>query len=578
MLNEVRSQASAPVLRADPAASPSWVPSVAGALAVAIGLLNIVSGVTPELRDRLRTLRLYLPGALSDTATSATVVAGVLLIMLGHGLRRRKRRAWLASLLLLAASVALHLTKGLDYEEASVAGLLLVTGLPLGRHFYAASDPRNRWRSLNAVVGLVVASYAIGLALLAARHGSIVGSPSLWSKLREVTLGLGSFDGPLRFTSPRTADEVGGILFGLGLLMAATVLYLLLRPDEPAGRLTPADEEAMRSLLARHGGRDSLGYFALRRDKSVVFSPSGKAAISYRVHSGVMLASGDPVGDPEAWPGAIAAFLAEANRHAWLPAVTGCSELGGQVWVRETGMHALELGDEAIVKPESFCLDGRAMRNVRQMVSRVDRAGYVCQVRRTHNLDPDEIREIRREAAAWRGAEVERGFSMALGRFGEPDDGDCVAVTAHKDGQLRALLHFVPWGRDGLSLELMRRDRSADPGLNEFMIVRTLQAADWLGVQRLSLNFAVFRSAFERGERLGAGPALRAWRRILLFASRWYQIESLYRYNAKFQPEWQPRFICYPSAASLARVALATLEAEAFLVWPRLPWKRKCAG
>jgi lysyl-tRNA synthetase class 2 len=183
-------------------------------------------------------------------------------------------------------------------------------------------------------------------------------------------------------------------------------------------------------------------------------------------------------------------------------------------------------------------------------------------------MTPYEIAEVRRQAAAWRGAEVERGFSMALGRFGDEADGDCVAVTATKDDQLAAVLHFVPWGRDGLSLDLMRRDRAADPGLNELLIVAALRAAPDLGVTRLSLNFAVFRSALERGSKLGAGPVLRLWRELLLIASRWFQIESLYRFNAKFRPVWEPRFICYRSAREIPRVAIAALEAEAFLVWP----------
>ncbi|MCW2498909.1 MAG: hypothetical protein JWN87_585, partial [Frankiales bacterium] len=116
--------------------------------------------------------------------------------------------------------------------------------------------------------------------------------------------------------------------------------------------------------------------------------------------------------------------------------------------------------------------------------------------------------------------------------------------------------------------------RDAENGLNELLIVAALEAAPQLGVQRLSLNFAVFRSALERGERLGAGPVLRAWRAALLFASRWFQIESLYRFNAKFRPDWEPRYVCYPTARDLPRVALAALEAEAFVVWPRLPWSR----
>ncbi len=329
----------------------------------------------------------------------------------------------------------------------------------------------------------------------------------------------------------------------------------------------------MRALLAKHGKRDSLGYFALRRDKSVVWSPTGKACIAYRVVSGVMLASGDPLGDPEAWPGAITAFLAIADRHAWTPAVMGCGEQAGSAWAR-TGLSALEIGDEAVVEVADFSLEGRAMRNVRQAVARVERAGYTTQVRRVHDLPAPEAARLAQQSDAWRGAETERGFSMALGRFADAADPDCVTVMAFQQGALRAFLHFVPWGVDGLSLDLMRRDREADNGLNELLIAAALAAGPELGVTRFSLNFAVFRSSLERGERLGAGPVLRAWRGILLLASRWFQIETLYRFNAKFRPIWEPRFVCYPTVRDLPRVALAALEAEAFLVWPHVGRRR----
>jgi lysyl-tRNA synthetase class 2 len=324
-------------------------------------------------------------------------------------------------------------------------------------------------------------------------------------------------------------------------------------------------------LLAKHGDRDSLGYFALRNDKSVIWSPTGKAAICYRVVSGVMLASGDPIGDPEAWPGAISPFMDEAARHAWAPAVMGCSELGAEVWCREGQLTALELGDEAIVNVADFSLSGRSMRNVRQMVNRVAKHGYVAEVRRIGDIPRQELDKIVEAADSWRGSHTERGFSMALGRIG---DDECVLVTATEGGVVRAVLQLVPWGADGLSLDLMRRDKSAQPGLNDFLIVETIKAAPGLGIKRISLNFAVFRAALERGERIGAGPVLRAWRSVLIFMSKWFQIESLYKFNAKFCPVWQPRFFVFPSTKDAPRIALAALQAEAFLVLPKLELRR----
>src|SRR5262249_40534068 len=144
----------------------------------------------------------------------------------------------------------------------------------------------------------------------------IRGDNNTWAYFETVLHGLIGLTGPIHAVSARRDDSIGDTLFALGALTAILTAYLALRPSEPRPHLPPEDEERMRALLEKQGRRDSLGYFALRRDKSVIWSPSGKACIAYRVLSGVMLASGDPLGDPEAWPGAITAFLEEADRHA----------------------------------------------------------------------------------------------------------------------------------------------------------------------------------------------------------------------------------------------------------------------
>jgi len=565
-----------------------WVPLGAGLLALVIGLGYIIEGLVPHLyHRRLRGLSDIVPGTLINLTRTTDVIIGVLLLMLSHGLRRRKRRAWAAVMALLAAGLVLHGGLGIITFAVSHHGavrfehplqfvgtaVLLVALYAFRRQFYAVGDHRSRWRSFWVLCCLVAADLVIGLAALSI-IGGLRGSYTLWQRLYSVVLNEVGFSGPVQFVSEGRADHFGFVTGGLGLLTLLLAIYLFLRPAEPPARLQGADAARIRELLNRHGENDSLGYLSLREDKSVLWSASGKACIGYRVLSGVMLASGDPIGDPEAWPGAIHNFLDEAARHAWVPAVIGCSELGAEIWCREGGLTALELGDEAVVSIADFTLEGRPMRNVRQMASRVCKKGFVADVRRVADIPKAELAWMVRQADSWRGNPTERGFSMALGRIGGSDDGQCVIATATQGGVLRAMLHFVPWGSDGLSLDLMRRDRGASAGLNDFLIVEAIKAAPGLGVKRISLNFAVFRAALERGERIGAGPVLRAWRGFLLFLSRWFQIESLYKFNAKFCPEWVPRFLVFPGPRDALRIGIAALEAEAFLVWPTVELRR----
>jgi len=553
----------------------SIVPTAAGLFCMVIGLIDIISVIVPAWHERLRRMHAtVVPGTLPAVAGTAVVITGLLLLMLSHGLRRRKHRAWQAVVVLLAFNIVIHLWHGLSHIELSLLSLVALGALLYFRdQFYAQGDPRTRWRALVVFCGLAVADVAIGLTYILLARG-LARDYSFPQRLQHVLYGLAGFSGPVQFIPESRSDLFDVLTTALGVFTLIVTAYLFLRPAEPKARLAERDAAKIRDLLARYGDRDSLGYFALRDDKSVVWSPTGKSCICYRVVSGVMLASADPIGDPEAWPGAIHAFLDEAASHAWVPAVMGCSELGAEIWCREGCLTALELGDEAIISIADFSLAGRPMRNVRQMVSRVARHGYVAQVRRLADISPEEIESITQQADSWRGNPTERGFSMALGRVGGPGDEDCVLATATEDGVLRALLHFVPWGGDGLSLDLMRRDRASQPGLNDFLIVEAVKAAPSLGVKRLSLNFAVFRAALERGEKIGAGPVLRAWRSLLLFASRWFQIESLYKFNAKFCPQWQPRFFVFPGPVNTPRIALAALEAEAFLVWPRVELRR----
>ncbi|MFI1678008.1 bifunctional lysylphosphatidylglycerol synthetase/lysine--tRNA ligase LysX [Streptomyces sp. NPDC020607] len=538
-----------------------------GALGVFCAVVAVISPLRRLLMPVIRVLDLL------TVPVSANLAYAVFLFLLAAATAARKKVAWwlvVSYLGLLLAFDVLGAALGFWAESLPsfvICGAAFVL-LILARKEFSADSRRGAVRRAIAVLaaGLGVAVLA-GWGLVELFPGTLVrGERLLWAANRVcggLIHGHEYFDG----SPPRGLYFWLGLFGALALLNAAATLF---RSQRMEAALHGDEEPRIRALLGAYGAQDSLGYFATRRDKAVVFSPSGKAAVTYRVEAGVCLASGDPVGDREAWPHAIGAWLDVARQYAWAPAVMGASEDGATAYAR-AGLGALQLGDEAILHVADFDLDGRDMRVTRQAVNRVRRTGATTRIRRHSTLTDEEMEEIVDKADAWRDTETERGFSMALDRLGDPEDGDCLLVEAlDADGKLLALLSLVPWGKDGISLDLMRRDRAAPNGVMEFMVAELCAAAPRTGVRRISLNFAVFRSVFEEGGRIGAGPVLRLWRKLLLFLSKWWQLEALYRSNAKYHPEWYPRFICYGDSGALARISLASGIAEGFVSVPSL--------
>jgi lysyl-tRNA synthetase class 2 len=533
-----------------------------------VGLMTIISAASPAMSGRVRIVTQVLPAAFPAAATTGTLAVGVMMLLLSRALRRGKFRAWLLATVLSGITVALHLIKGFDVEEAGVTLALFVLLLSSRPSFTARPDPRSLRRVLQvAVIGPVLATFLGWLWLAVGVDGQAI-STTQADRVREAFFGLVGIPGGLTFTKDPDATHAAIALVVLGATVLGALLLALMMPADGPHGLSADEDVTVREILDSWGKVDSLSYFATRADRSVIFSKSGKSAVSYRVVGTVSLAAGDPLGDPEAWSGAIEAWLAEAKSFGWVPAVLGVTEAGARAYHR-AGLDALEVGDEAILDVDCFSLSGRSMRVVRQAVSRCERAGLTVTCTRVRDLDEPTRAEIRKRAEDWRDGPVERGFSMALSRVVEPRDGDSVVVLCRaEDGTLRGLLNLVPWGKDGLSLDLMRRDRDTENGIVEYMVSELAAECPGMGVSRISLNFAVFRSVFARGERLGAGPVLRLWHGVLIGLSRFWQIESLYRANAKYQPEWVPRFLCFRSAGDLPRVATAALRAEAFLVAP----------
>ena len=543
------------------------VPTIIGRLTYIVGLFDILANIFRPFKLPAKRIDGYLPIFINSTAFATAVFTGLALIILARGLTRKKRRARNLAIIILAINLASELFR-FHYHPIQQVGavLLIVLLIAFRKEFYAISDPTTKFAPLRAFIYSSLVLLVFGLVIIYFRHGDqIVGDSSFGNVLLTVIEGMVGVSGPIEFASERISDTVGVALAAFGIFTLIFPLWLFVRPIKPEPKMTEEELQLVKTLVMRDEDQDSLGYFATRQDKSVIWSDNKKAGIAYRVQNGVMLASGDPFGEYSLWGETIEKFLAYASLHAWTPAVMGASDRGGEVWVESANMLAVDIGDEAIINVADFTLEGRPMGNVRHMVNRVSKAGYSTYSSRFGDLTPQVQEQLRGLTKKWRYGVAERGFSMAMDRFGGALDSDSLVTVAQLAGEIKGILYFVPWGKTKISLDRMQRENGVDSGLNELMIAQTVAYARENGITHISLNFAAFRSLFERADKISAGPITRTTRNLIRFASNWFQIESLYRFNAKFQPEWQTRYVIYPKASDLVRVGYSALRAEKFI-------------
>ena len=371
------------------------------------------------------------------------------------------------------------------------------------------------------------------------------------------------------------AQAAGEIAHPLSVTLIVAASLLAARALSPWRTATGADPEA-RARAARivaTRATDTLAPFALRLDKQYFFAPDDASFIAYRVIAGVALVSGDPVGDARSFEKLVESFARFAERRGWVLGVVGAGPDGLSLW-RAAGLRAHYTGDEAIVRPAAFSLEGRAIRKVRQSVTRLERAGYSTQVLASDEISESLALRLDEIAARWRGDRNETGYSMAFAGAGVvAGRSDLYVIARDGEGEPRGFLHFgvVPCSAS-LSLSSMRRERDTPNGLNEFLICRALEHARRTGIDRVSLNFAAFALLLDPPAPLD--PLSRVERRVLGRLAQRFQLERLLSFSEKFAPEWTPRYAAYPSLATLPRIALAAMLAEAYVTMPAAPWKR----
>jgi phosphatidylglycerol lysyltransferase len=538
----------------------------------ALGLVDLASALLSRPPERLLALRHLVPTDVLDTSRTFTLLAGALLLMTANGLRRGKRRAFVAALFLAALSVPVNLLKAFDFEEATTAAALMFL-LGINGESFTVKSRAFTLRGMAVPVLITSAALAIytvgGCWLVELRFSPL--DASFRRAIEESLYQMFGFGSPV-LEVPRGQHVVRWFLSSISVMGFTALVGFAAAMLRPAAHRSRHRVDRERVLdLARRYGDSTISVFALADDADYFFSANNRAVLAYRFESDVLLVIGDPIGPPEEMPALLEAFDRFCREHDW---VFGFYQVRPEHlrWYRSRGWNAVHIGEDPMLRTGRFTLEGAALGTVRRQVRKLERAGLEVRhfVPGQNPFDPERdadgvLEQLKEISAEWMKGKHggERGFCM--GRFDPAELADAWLAIAWNPAAQRveAFCTWTPiWARKGWAIDLMRRHRDAPTGAMELLVVKSVEHARERGDAMLSLSLSALvkvDTPSGAGVTVTEDPA-RAF--LIQRLSRFYDFQGLFRWKRKFDPEFEDRYLIYPHALALPRIAIALVRAQ----------------
>ncbi len=468
-----------------------------------------------------------------------------------------KNVAWLATLCILIISAISHLIKGLDYEEALLAGILVGWLVYFRHYFHARSDRPSVQQGLRVLVVAFVFTLGYGILgfYLLDRHYSVIFG--FTAALRQTVVMFTQFYDPGLTPLTGFGQYFINSIYVVGLITFSYAAWMLLRPVFVRDPATPA-ERARAAEIVQQYGHSSLARMTLFDDKTYFFSPGG-SYLAYTVKGRMAVALGDPIGPEADLFATVTCFREFCSRNDWEPAFYQTLPETLAVY-RAAGFEALNIGHEAIVDVQAFNLAGGANKNFRIAYNHLLKLGYQVKFHQPPIPDPIlvELREISDE---WLTSMHGNEKRFSLGWFDDEYIRNSQIAAVHDaQGWITAFANLLPeYRRAEVAADLMRRRREVEPGTMDFLFVSLFQWAHEQGYATFNLGLSALSG-------VGEHPGDPATERILHFVyehiNQFYNFKGLHEFKKKFHPEWSPRYLIYPDAASLPAVWMVVVQAN----------------
>lgn len=517
-----------------------------------LGMVNIFSVLTPPLAYRLRMLGSYIPGEGIHASNLLVIFLGLVLLVTATFLFRGLRSAWIVALTVSVLSAIGHISKALDYEEASLALLTALT-LLITANQYRVKGNRQLMNigvvTAIATLLIVLIFGTIGFYFLNARH---FGIDFTW--LRSLRASFHGFllledDGLHPIT--RFAKEFLSAIRVLGVSAWAFLFYTIIRPYLNVGKQTNAALEKAQFYLSQYGS-SAMDYFKIGDDKLLYVSDKNRGFIAYRVASSFAIVLEEPVCAEDAKLPLLQEFEAQCLKMGLKPAFYRVDEQS-MYYFEHLRKKKLLIGQEGIVDITTFSLSGKDRKSLRNGLNSLAAKGYVTAIHRAP-LPMTLVQELKEVSDEWLDDyEVkEMTFSQGLFEALSIRRQDVITIS-DQDGKIVAFLNIIPDYAPGeCTYDLIRKRTNAPGGCMDALIVALIQDAKDKGLQYLNLGL-VPMSGIEQPQNTAEQVVKFAYEKIRAF--RHYH--GLREFKEKYATEWANKYLVYEHDFDLIQLPAA---------------------
>lgn len=527
-----------------------------------MGIVNLWSSVFPGDPRRIEWLNLFMPIEMRSDAHIFSALCGFLFLTMAVHLRRRKRMAWLMTIGLCVISVISHMIKGLDYEECVLAIILLGQLLLMRKTFTARSDRptiKQGSRYAIAALGFTLLYGTLGFSMLDG-HFSIDGQLHHFGWLDSFTQTLAvifTVDNAGLLPNTQYAALFIDSIYIVGLSTLVYGLWMLLRPVL-IKNLSKADRLLVHQIIDTYGN-SSLARLALLPDKEYYFSPTRSSVIAFVVKGRAALVLGDPIGPIDDRMETIYSFREFCRSNDWFPAFYEVMPDHLEFY-KNMGWHWIQIGEEAIVDLHTFHLKGKSNQSLRTAMNRLTKTGHRLVVHQPP-ISLELIEQLKPVSDEWLSHKngSEKQFSIAWFDRRHLENYP-IAVVYDADNQIIAFTDLLSgYNKKEVTIDLMRHRGSVENGTMEFLFVSLLNHFKAEGYDTLSFSLSPLAGV----GMTTTSPAIeKGLRRFTKYLNHFYNFNGLHQFKHKFQPNWEPRYLVYPSLKCLPEIAVGLVRAD----------------